>query len=59
MATDKIQTGLRLAPEVLGKITVIAKTNHRSLNNQIEFLVMQCIDEFEKENGSIPLDSEG
>ena len=55
MATDKIQTGIRFTPEMLYKITHIAKNNLRSLNAQLEFLAKQCIDEYEKENGKIDL----
>ncbi len=53
MSTNKIQTGIRFTPEMLYKITHIAKNNLRSLNAQLEFLAKQCIDEYEKENGSI------
>ena len=53
MATSKIQTGLRLK-----KITYIAKRNRRSLNAQIEFAVQECIEEYERCKGTIPLESE-
>ena len=59
MATDKIQTGLRLENEVLDKITYIAKKEKRSLNAQIEFLIQQAIDKYEKEHGIINLSNEG
>ena len=58
MSTNKIQTGIRFEPEVLYKITYIAKQNVRSLNAQLEFLAKECIKEFEKENGEIPVDEE-
>ena len=58
VATNKIQTGIRFEPEVLYKITHIAKQNVRSLNAQLEFLAKECIKEFEKENGEIPVDEE-
>ena len=35
MATNKIQTGIRFEPELLEKITYIAKQNKRSLNAQL------------------------
>ena len=53
MATDKIQTGLRLEETALKKITFISKIKKRSLNAQIEYVVQKCIDEYEKENGLI------
>ena len=58
VATNKIQTGIRFEPEVLYKITHIAKQNVRSLNAQLEFLAKECIKEFEKENGEISIDEE-
>ena len=56
MATNKIQTGIRFEPELLYKITYIAKENKRSLNAQLEYLAQQCVREFETENGSIQID---
>ena len=56
MATNKIQTGIRFEPELLYKITHVAKENKRSLNAQLEYLSQKCVKEFEAENGPIPLD---
>lgn len=56
MATNKIQTGIRFEPELLYKISVVAKENKRSLNAQLEYLAQNCVKEFENANGSIPLD---
>ena len=56
MAKNKVQTGLRLEPELLYKITQIAKYNKRSLNAQFEFLAEQCVRTYEAENGEILLD---
>ena len=53
MATNKIQTGLRLEEVVLEKITFIAKQQKRSLNAQIEFAVQECIERYEKDKGAI------
>ena len=58
MATNKIQTGIRFEPEVLYKISYIAKENVRSLNAQLEFLAKECIKHYEEENGIIPIDEE-
>ena len=58
MATDKIQTGLRLDSDMLRKITAIARRNKRSLNAQIEFVVQEHVLQYEKENGVIEIDSE-
>ena len=56
MATNKIQTGIRFEPELLYKITKIAKENKRSLNAQLEFLAQGCVKEYEAENGEIRID---
>ena len=56
MATNKIQTGIRFEPELLYKITCVAKQNKRSLNAQLEYLAQICVTDFEKENGKIPID---
>ena len=56
MATNKVQTGIRFEPELLYKISYIAKDNKRSLNTQLEYLAQCCVKEFETGNGPIPLD---
>lgn len=56
MATNKVQTGIRFEPELLYKITHIAKDNKRSLNAQLEYLAQTCVKEYEAVNGSIPVD---
>jgi hypothetical protein len=55
---NKIQTGLRLEPDILKKATWIAKKQKRSLNAQLEFAVQQCIEEYEAANGAIPIEEE-
>lgn len=56
MATNKIQTGIRFDPELLYKITHVARDNKRSLNAQLEYLAQQYVKEFEAANGTIPVD---
>jgi len=58
VATDKIQTGIRFTEEVLLKTSYIAKKNCRSLNAQLEFLALKCIEEYEMENGTIQIPEE-
>ncbi len=58
MATNKIQTGIRFEPELLYKISQVAKANKRSLNAQLEYLAQLCVKEFETANGPIPVDEE-
>ena len=58
MATNKIQTGIRFEPELLYKITYVAKDNRRSLNAQLEYLAQNCVKEFEAANGASPVDED-
>ena len=58
MATNKIQSGIRFDPELLYKITYVAKDNKRSLNAQLKYLAQICVKEYETSNGSIPVDDE-
>ena len=58
MATNKIQTGIRFEPEILYKITQVAKNNKRSLNAQLEYLAQICVKEYEITNGEIPVNDE-
>ena len=52
---SKVLTGLRLEESTWQKISYISKRNKRSLNSQIEYLVENYIEEYEKQNGVIPL----
>lgn len=58
MATNKIQTGIRFEPELLYKITYVAKDSKRSLNAQLEYLAQMCVKEYEAANGEIPVTEE-
>ena len=58
MATNKVQTGIRFDPELLYKITYVAKDNKRSLNAQLEYLAQLCVKEYEDTNGEIPVNDE-
>lgn len=58
MATNKIQTGIRFEPELLYKITCVAKENKRSLNAQLEYIAQLCVKEYEAQNGEIPVNEE-
>lgn len=53
MATNKIQTGLRLNEFVYDKLKTIAERESRSLNNLIEYIVLQYVDDYEGKHGSI------
>lgn len=58
MATNKVQTGIRFEPELLYKISYVARDNKRSLNAQLEYLAQACVREYEAANGPIPVDED-
>ena len=58
VATNKVQTGIRFEPELLYKITQVAKMNKRSLNAQLEYLAEECVKQYESENGCISVSEE-
>ena len=53
MPTDKKVFTLRLQEDNFNKIKFIAEKNKRSIAMQIEYLVEQFIDQYEKEHGKI------
>ena len=56
MSKDRVQTGIRLEAELLYKLSYVAKKNSRSMNGQMEFLALQCVEEYEEKHGIIPVD---
>ncbi|WP_418667100.1 Arc family DNA-binding protein [Allofournierella sp.] len=56
MATDKVQTTIRVQETLWKKITHVAGRNHRSFNAQVEYLIEQCVEGYERENGPIPVE---
>lgn len=58
MATNKIQTGLRLNETLYEKVKVLSIKEQRSLNNLIEYVIQQYVDNYEKQHGSIQIPSE-
>ncbi len=55
MATDKRAFTMRMQPENFSKIKYIADHNKRSIAMQIEYLIEQCVFEYENQNGKIPI----
>lgn len=53
MATNKRVFTLRLEDEVFDKIGALATTDHRSLTNYIEYVLLKHINEVEQEQGVI------
>lgn len=58
MATNKIQTGLRLKEAVYEKAKVLAAREQRTFNNLIEYAVQRYIDDYEAQNGPIQIPEE-
>ena len=57
MATDNRQFTLRLQDDNFEKIKVIASRSKRSIAMQIEFIVEQFIEEYERQNDEIHIDN--
>lgn len=55
MATNKIQTGLRLNETLYEKIRAISALEQRSMNNLIEFVLQKFAEDYEMKNGAVPL----
>ncbi len=55
MATDKRAFTMRMQPYNFEKIKIIAEHNKRSIAMQIEYLIENCIIDYEKEYGEIKL----
>lgn len=58
MATNKIQTGLRLNETVYDKLRILSSRESRSLNNLIEYVLQRYLDEYEAANGVISVQLE-
>ena len=55
MATKKRPILIRVEPCNYEKFKVIADSNRRSMTNQLEYLMVKFIADYEKQNGAIPL----
>ena len=57
MATKDVKhIGLRVSPEVHDKLRYLATYEGRTINGQVQYLILQCIREFEKAHGPINLE---
>ena len=50
------QYGLRISPEIMDKLKYIAARSSRSTNKEIEHLIIQHIESWEKAHGPITFD---
>ena len=58
MATTKRVFTLRLSDEVFDKIGALASSEHRSMTNYIEYVLLKHIEEVEQDAGEILSDTE-
>ena len=58
MAVMKIQTGLRLDEPTYNKLKFISIQEKRSINNLVEYVLLQYLTEYEKMHGAIPFSPE-
>ena len=58
MATNKRVFTLRLQDDVFDKIEYLSKEQHRSMTNFIEYVLLQYLNEYEDEQGTIPINKE-
>mgnify|MGYP005766125095 FL=1 len=55
MAANQRVFTLRLSDEVFDKIGILANTEHRSMTNYIEYVLLKHLNEIEQENVPIQL----
>jgi len=55
LATNKIQTGLRLKETTYEKAKILAAQEQRSFNNLVEYVVQRYIEDYEAKNGIIQI----
>jgi len=58
LPTNKKVFTLRLQDDVFDKIEFLAKEQHRSMTNYIEYVLLKHLSEYEKENGLINIEEE-
>lgn len=58
MASRKRVFTLRLKDEIFDKIGVLATSEHRSMTNYIEYVLLKHLDEVEQERGPIQIPEE-
>ena len=56
MATNKRVFTLRLSDEVFDKIGILATSEHRSLTNYIEYILIKHLEDVENEHGEIKME---
>ena len=57
MATEKRQFTLRMQDSTYEKIRYLAFVDRRSIAMEIEYIINKYADDYEKENGTIPIEN--
>lgn len=50
---SKLTTSFRIDETLYQKAKIIAKKERRSINSQLEYFVLQCVEQYEKLHGEI------
>lgn len=58
MSKSKSTTSIRIDETLFSKLKIIATKEKRSINSQMEHAIEKCVENFEKEYGTISVDSE-
>lgn len=58
MATNRVQTGLRLNEVTYEKARVLSAKEQRSLNNFFEHVIQKYIESYESEHGPISISAD-
>lgn len=58
MATNKRVFTLRLQDDIFDQIDYLAKEQHRSMTNFIEYVLLQYLNDYQQENGVIPVNKD-
>lgn len=58
MATNKRVFTLRLQDDIFDQIDYLAKEQHRSMTNFIEYVLLQYLNDYQQEYGVIPVNKD-
>ena len=53
MKNPTVSFSLRINQELYDKLKYISKKEMRSVNSQYEYFLLQCVEQYEKEKGTI------
>lgn len=56
MATGKKQVLIRMNPALYEKLKVVSAKNRRTVTNQVEYLIVQYLEDYEEKRGKIHIE---